>query len=446
MGNRCPRRKACVQYVSLRRLVAILAGRASQWPPGAGDKAWLSLASIIGFAVPFLLSPIWSRAYPVDYFAATTLVQIIPGLLGGWSTLAYHAAIFTPQSDEDAFALTTLALLILLLVAGCLLLVILIGGHWLAAYFLKQPQVAELLWLSPCLLLCAVASNVIDGWLARNRLFRAIGVSSVVQLLGATLVPMAGLASPTLTNFVLLGAVAGSFAGLVARLSVSRLPSRWMATPPSLGSLRRVAAEYANFPRDVLPSQILSGFSGQLVQIVLARGFDGASVAHYSRAGTLLNAPSTILAKPFAVAFSEEAGRAYREKGSCRDVHLRTLGKLFLVMTPIYLTLAVSGPWLYPWFYGSAWADTGLFAQPLAISIWAATVASPLAEVMNFGRNTKWDLLWQTIRLALIALCLLSPGRPLGVLGVLWSLALANCTAYAIYLWMSYHFAMRRDR
>jgi len=429
----------------MREFLSRLTGRFRGTDATARGRNLLSAASLASFAVPLVLAPIWSRVYPLEYFAIAALVQILPGLLTGWSTLAYHTAIHTPREDQDAFTLVCLSLCLLCLSTLLLLGACALGREWLGVHLLKQAGLGSWLWFSPVLLFATTTTMIMDYWMARRQCFSELARAMTLQSVISPIVPALGLWSPQSTNFVLLGAVGSAVLGCGLRLQGSGFIGRLRLSAPSVSQMWAVALRFINFPRDVLPSHVLTSFSTQLPQINMARQFGTETVGHFARVGTLLLLPLTVFCKPFMIVFAQEAGRAYREQGNCRPVFLRTLGKLFLLMTPIYAMLALTAPWLYPWFYGATWKEAGLLAQPMAVFYWAAAVCSPLADVMNFGRNTKWDVAWQALRLPVVALSLWWGSRMGGVLGALWTLSIANVLLYGIYLMMSYHLAVRRD-
>lgn len=412
----------------------------------AGSRGSLTLASLFGLALPLLLSPIWSRAYPVEYFGISALAQILPGLLAGWSTLAYHSAIHTPAEDENAFLIVCLALS-LALFSAFLLLIICVGmGGWISLQLQGDAQLKPWLWTAPILLLSNVVSLVLDQWMARRRMFGSMAKAMVGQSLIGPLLPALGLLDPSRTNYILLSVTFSALAGAALRLSYSGFFTRCSEAAPTYNALKQSARNYWNFPRDMLPSHILTSFSVQLPVLMIARGFDPETVGHFARVGTLLLMPIVILGQPFTVVFAQEAGKAYRERGNCRPEFRRTLIRLAALMTPIYGILAIVSPSLYPWFYGASWKEAGFYAQPMAFYYWAAAVASPLGDVLNFGTNTKWNLGWQGLRLVSTFFSLWLSIKTGNIITTLAALAGSNVLLYGIYLFLSHHLAVRKPR
>jgi O-antigen/teichoic acid export membrane protein len=399
----------------------------------------------VTFVVPFAFSPLWSRVYPVDYFAVAALVQTIPGLFAGWSTLAMHNAVHSPKSEDAAMRLAQVGLLGVVALGAVVAVACLAVAPQVARFLGGGSDLAPWLWAAPLLLVASGGALVADQMMARRGQYEAMAKCMVFQALSGPLVPAWGASAPERANFIVLGLVIVNVLGLALRLSYSRLlhdlaRARWGA-----GHLREEFGRHLNFPRDVLPGNVLTAFAAQLPQVVLARSFGTETVGHYARATTLLTLPSVVFGNAFATVFSREAGSAYRDRGDCRPEFVRTLGRLLLVLGPCYAVLAVASPWLYPWFYGPSWAEAGRLAQPMAVLLFFSAVSAPLSAVLYFGRNTKWDLLWQAVRVPIVLGALMGGAVVGGVLGALWSLAAANALLYLAYLGLSYRLAVSPD-
>ncbi len=405
----------------------------------------LTGASAVTFAIPFAFSPLWSRLYPVEYFAVAALVQALPGLFAGWSTLAMHNAVHSPKSEEAAIRLAQVGVLGVLGLGIVVSVACLVFAPLVAKVLGGGSDLAPWLWAAPILLVATGGGLVADQLMARRGQYEAMAKCMVIQTLAGPLVPAWGAGAPERANFIVLGLVIVNVLGLSLRFGYSGLLRDFARAPWNAQNLLEEFRRHLNFPRDVLPGNVLTAVAVQLPQIMLARSFGTEVVGHYARAGTLLTLPSVVFGNAFATVFSREAGRAYRERGDCRAEFVRTLGRLLIVLGPCYAVLAVTSPWLYPWFYGPSWAEAGRLAQPMAVALFFSTVSAPLSAVLYFGRNTTWDLLWQCVRLPVV-LGVLVAGTYLGsAVGALWSLAVASAFLYVIYLALSYRLTVSPD-
>lgn len=426
-----------------RGLLARLKHRWSGADEATRDRLWLTGAAVTSVVVPFAVSPIWSRVYPVEDFAVSALVQLFPGLITTWATLAYHAAIHSPREDEEAFHLVALSIV----VAGVTVLLTLggtlIAGDWIANRLLRQPATAPWLWAAPLLLLGNVVTVTLDQWMIRRRLFRPLGLAMAGTSVCTAIVPAFGLLAPDKTNFLLLGTLTGTLLGCSFRIVASDCVGEWLRRRPRRPDLMAAARQYANFPRDAVPSSILTNLATQLPQLMMGRSFDSFTAGQYARATTMVGLPVTLLGQPISAIFAQEGAKAYRERGDCRPEIRATLKKLLWTYVPVYTVLIATAPWLFPWFYGGDWVQTGRLAQPMMTIMVAAAIGTPTALVLNLGRLTKYNLMWQVGRIILVAASLawgVTTGDPVLTL---WILAGTSIVTYVAYVWLSWHFAVR---
>lgn len=413
--------------------------------PAEQDRLRLSAVSIFSFVVPFVLSAVWSRAFPVEYFALSMVLQTLPGAISGWATLGYDTAMHTPRDDADAFEVVRLSMCLVAISTGVLALLCALCGDWVARELFKHPEVAGWLWTAPTVLFATATTMVMDNWLARQRMLRQMSWAILVQTLFGPVIPTFGLLAPERTNYIVLAGTFSSLLGAVVRLVQGDFFGRWRRYGFQLRQMAETARRFSNFPREVLPSQVLTSFSSQIATLMIVPNFGKETVAHYSRAPTLLKFPLTVLAKPNMAVFTQEAGRAYREEGDCRKVIWTTLRRLTLQMTPVYLVLGGLAPYVYPLYYGPAWQETGRMAQPLAMYYWALTVLAPIGDVMAFGRNTRWDLAWQAMRLPALVGALWVGTRLGGILATLWILSATHVALYLVYVAMAFRLGVRRE-
>ena len=272
----------------MKRILLLLLDRHRRGDANEQGRNLLSAASLSSFAIPLLLAPIWSRVYPLEYFSMAALVQILPGLLNGWSTLAYHTAIHTPREEQDAFTLVCLSMGLLCLSTFLLAGVCALGGEWLGLRLLNQSGSGNWLWFTPVLLFATTTTMILDYWMARRQCFKELSWAMLLQAVLSPIIPALGLLSPKSFNFIVLGTVGSALIGCGLRLYWSGFVDRLRLSAPSIRQMREAVSIYRNFPRDVLPSHIMTSFSTQLPQIMFARQFGSDMVGHFARVGPLL--------------------------------------------------------------------------------------------------------------------------------------------------------------
>ena len=83
------------------------------------------------------------------------------------------------------------------------------------------------------------------------------------------------------------------------------------------------------------------------------------------------------------------------------SVYKKTTKRLFLVGAPIFFIGAVISPIVFPFVFGHAWKDTGIFCLPLSIMVLSQFVVSSTDRLEMYGYN-HWELMWNMTRTALV--------------------------------------------
>jgi O-antigen/teichoic acid export membrane protein len=410
------------------------------------DRNWLSATSLIGVTVPFVLNPVWSRLYPVEAFALSSLINVIPALAATWSTLAYHTAIQAASNDKEALQLVVISLVSLMVIGVLSLGLAAVANEKLAVVLYGDNKLGWLVSLAPILLIANGFQLIIEQWMIRRGRFRAMALSLLAQPMVTPVFLLGGLAFSDRRSVHLAAMICTSITVLVVRMVLSDLGQDILRERPSWIELQETAKRYRHYPRDVTLSGVLANFASQLPTLVFSRYYGMEAAGHLARANILLSIPGAIATKPTLAMFAREGSNAYRTTGNCRNEFQGYTIKMTMLLGPAFLVLMASAPTLYPWFYGKLWRDAGLYAQPLAVAVLVATIASPASEVFIFSQHTKLDVLWQMMRLSLVAGALVIGASQTTPVNSLILYALALSVSYAINILLAWRISSSQKK
>ena len=153
--------------------------------------------------------------------------------------------------------------------------------------------------------------------------------------------------------------------------------------------------ENYRFPLFSMPSDFINSFAAQVPLFIIAAKYGAASVAGYALVLRVLAGPIGLLANSVLAAFKDEAGRAYREVGSCIAAYRYTFRSLFILAIVPFSVLFVFGKQLVVWGFGDAWVDAGTYAEILAPMFFMKFIASPLSYTLYIANKQVHDLAWQ---------------------------------------------------
>lgn len=409
--------------------------------PGDRGKGWFTIGTWMSIALPLAVAPLWSRIYPLPYFAESALVQAVAGLFASWASGSFHLAIASPVDESEAAGLCLISLLLVTAVAvgfAMMLMLMEAGGQQTGAV-----GIAQYSGYVPLLILGNGTRLVLDQFMIRLGLFRELGTSLTLTAVLTVFVPAVGLLDVDAGNFLLLGTVVGTLGGALLRLHLSAFARVALSSGHSLESIRNIARRYRNFPRDLVPGSFLTNVGLQLPQLMLAKLADSTVLAHYSRAMTLVALPVSVLGQPLSAMYQRDGALAYRVGGDCRAALSKVTVRLALLLVPVYSVFLVLADWLLPFAFGPAWEGAGTVARPMMVSMLVSTVAAPAGFTLLFGRHTLLNLRWQVAWVLSLVMGYFVGGLSGSAISALWGVAVANVAAYSLYWLLGWRAAVR---
>jgi O-antigen/teichoic acid export membrane protein len=179
----------------------------------------------------------------------------------------------------------------------------------------------------------------------------------------------------------------------------------------------------------------------QLPLILMSSRYGADVVGWYGMTTRAMAAPISLLSNSVLDVFKEQAARDYREKGNCRDIYRRTFMTLALIALPPFAMLWLFSEVLFGFVFGEAWRQSGVYARLLIPMFYMGFIASPLGYTIYIAQKQHYDLAWQIGALMVALASFLLPSTPERSIGI-FSVSYAGM--YAIYLGMSYYFALNR--
>lgn len=362
-------------------------------------SAVVILGSALGFGINLLLTPVLSRLYSPGAFGLFATVIAVATSLVGVSTLRLEVRAQSSGDDSETRTLFRCALVaagLCSLVAGLVAVVAVLLG-------------APLVWLSTPLVVLAGSLQIVGAAMyVRRQRYRDLGVANFLQGAGTGAVQVsAGAVSPHVHSLVL--------GFLVARLT-------WLGSMRGLrgpsGGLWSTWLSHRRYAVVAGASAGVNSVAGQLI-VILPAFFGGVAVAGaLAMAIRLLVSPLGIIAQGVSSATVGEVGRRLRDGVPSVGLVDKAVRDLLVVGLLPCAGAAVLGPLLAPVVLGEEWAQTGTLLALLAPGALAQFVGSPLGQLLNVAGASRSLLRWDILRLATIAVALVTPlalGRSVAV-------------------------------
>lgn len=347
----------------------------------------------------FLAAVPLARLFSPAEFGVFSVGLAVATLLAVPATMGYEAGISLADTDEEANALASLALLC----AVALSLFLAAFAAW--SYFagaMTWGQGSGILLVPPCVLALA-GWSVLKNLQARHGNFVVISkmgvASSATQSLLQIAAGIAGLGGAGLLMGYVVARTTNAL-GLLSRagLRVPRQFSEYLST----------ARAWRRFPLFAVTPALLNLLSIGAVTPLIAALNGVAFAGVFAFAARVLAAPAAFFGQAVASVFYPRAAAVDRRGGTLlQPVHTATTA-LALIAVPVFGCILLLGPELFSAIFGSTWEQAGVVAAVLSPWLAANFVSSPtsgLATVRNKLRQLfALGILEAVFRLGLLAL------------------------------------------
>lgn len=346
----------------------------------------LMTGTAVAQGVTFFMMIVLARIYtPRDMGLLATYVSVA-SILVAVAALRYDMAIMLPRKESEALSVARLGMVCLtavslLATAASLPLSGLIERQWGHEVTLWMPLVGLTTFLMS-------AVELFKYWFNRNSDYRAIAVNQAEQQIGLTsgqlVLGMAGMGG-------MAGLILGHTAGQIfAFVNLGRQAKPlWRRLPQDAPSLRWAARRYRRMPLLNGPNALADALRTNGIQLLIG-GYSVASLGQFQMAWRYLDAPLILINGAVARVFFQKLSTI--EPGRMRPLVRVTIKRAILIgLVPFALIYALS-PWIFPFFLGSQWTESGSFARALTPWLFMMLITSPISNLFIVTEHQDWML------------------------------------------------------
>jgi O-antigen/teichoic acid export membrane protein len=402
--------------------------------------AMLSGGQGLAMAIPVLTAPILGRLYSPSEYGLLGAFLCINTIFAAFGNLQYAQAIVVQATDQRAGELLAVSLWASVATA---LLSLLVGSGliWLLSKHASLSAIAPWLWATPLSTLAAGVSGGLAGLANRRRDYRLMSFATVASTMSGT---SAALALGAL-GFGLPGLLISGFIGYFVTLLIYSWYYRceFLAIGRiSFALLFGLAKQHSSFPLYSLPANVLRSSALSIPNFALTYLGAVEIAGHFSRAQSLLAIPIGLMGTALAQVFQEKVARERATTGSSWRSYKRLLVVLSVFAPVIFTTLALASPWLFGFYLGPKWKDTGHIAQLLAPMMCLRLIAGPLWPLFALYDANRSDYriaLWQF--LAGLGLSAAAGALAFPAVWQVVIFSLVNGAVHVVYLVQTYRLA-----
>lgn len=304
------------------------------------------------------------------------------------------------HSREKAVIFTLATIVILSLVAG--------GGIFFGVMLnieiLSRFSPALIYIATPAAAAIAITQTLLN-WAAADGRYRHLTMMRVSQAALIVLFQVIfGIFSPSAKGLA-FGYLVGVIASCIFGFKLVSIRFDW---PMSfIQSVCDFWKRNSRFPMYALPADAISTATAQLPVVLIASRFGMDAAGLLAMALRLLGAPMALLSAAVLDVFKRHAGKAWRERGECRNEYLQALRVLTIIAVIATLSIALFAEGFFQIAFGNAWVGAGIVALYLLPRFAIGFVASPLSYMIYIANKQPIDLLWQAVLLVMTLVTLL---------------------------------------
>lgn len=361
----------------------------------------------IGRVIGFMAAPFITRLYTPSDFGILAVFASLCALCYPFCTLRYTLAI--PLHSNEKVGINSLAACLFILAINTLVISIaFVFFHSQILSLFSSENIDAFWYFVPLAFFFQGITEVLSYYSTRYRDFSIIARVTVVQkAIGAAAKIVLGLLHAHVIG-LLIGNILAESGGLTLYMRTYWKRLKEGARYVTRQKIGFVLKRYIDFPLYRLPSQILQTASGSLPILYFAWHFGTGATGRISLAITMLSVPVAIACTSVGKAFYGEIAALGRKNG--REISALTVRimKRLLVISVVPFTLVVCfGPWIFQTYFGTEWAESGVYARSLCLYLIFRFVYSPISDgIFNVFERQKFVFWLEVSRIAIVALSL----------------------------------------
>ncbi|MBO7259207.1 MAG: oligosaccharide flippase family protein [Paludibacteraceae bacterium] len=364
-------------------------GKVSQNPVVRNASKLLS-ANVLAQLLGLLFYPILTRLYAPADFGLFNLFIGIGSILTLFGTAEYHYSIALPKDEDKAVACFHVGMLCLVVVSVLCGLSSLFSGI-IAGWF----NTPELVGVYPLLGLFVFMSglwNLLNYWLIRQSGFTRISVYQLTLSGGNVVSKYAFARVGCMQGGLVLGAIVGQ---VIATVSCLLGKSRGLLSPlwrVERAAVKTMAMAYRNYPLYSLPRVLINNVGAHLPVLLLTPVFGTAELGLLGMAITLAFRPINMVVSSLYQVFLQQSGERLHQCRRISPMLYKYMGRMSLVVLPVFVLLYVVLPDLTGWLLGVEWHTTGVYIRMMLPWLYLTLLLSPMGHLTDLFMKQRWWL------------------------------------------------------
>lgn len=401
----------------------------------------LTLGTIIAQFFPLLFYPILGRIYSPEEFGLLATLASITGILVVLATGKYDSGILIAGSKEEAANLVGLIALLSFVVLTVSSIILQLFSNHLAELF-NEPLLKKWMWIPPLSAFVIIIFGCFNEWCVRHKYFTTLSWNKITNSASHTLGKLFfGLVKIT-SNGLVMGDLLGRTFSAGTCIYRAWSKDKDVFSNVSVKQFKSISIKHVDFPRYVLPDQLINKIGGALPILFIGAYFNSAEVGYYSMTMQVFSIPIGVIGQAVYDVFRQRANKDYVKYGNCISIYKRLLIRLIFLSAFASIAVIAFLPWIFTFVLGEQWEIAGHYSQILLPMIMLSFISMPFSGVFIIARKMKTALYWQIYYTAITIISLLAGFFIFKtVTATLLCFAIGRGSAYFIQIFLSYKYA-----
>ena len=377
--------------------------------------------TLAGQVLAVVTAPIILRMYSPEEMGQYTLFISVFMTVVAVAGLRYDMAIVLPKSHANARVLRNTVSVIIGIVSLACTIVFFICGNALAKS-MGQPGLGPWLALAGIAIFTLAQVNSYNYWFTRTLQYKAISINKV-QMSGSTailqivfaLVSFGGIAG------LIVGHLLGQGGAMATLMYKGRAKAENEGEPSA--SAIQLLRRYKKMPLLNAPNGLVDSIRLNGINMLIGALYSANTVGQFGQAWRLMQAPVTLITGAISQVFFQRF--SVTEPGKMEAAVKQSVKYSLLLGIIPFLLMALLAPWIFPWFLGSGWEQSGLIGRALVPWLFLNVATSPISTVFVVTERQQEMLGFAVVYMSTGLGSVWGPAKPgAGIVATVWGLSL----------------------
>jgi O-antigen/teichoic acid export membrane protein len=351
----------------------------------------LTIGTTIAQAFPLIFYPVIGRIFSPEEFGLLATLTSITSILAVSATGKYEGSILI--ADDKVEAANIIGLVIVLSIIFLLIsyLFLQMFSPRLMIWF-DEPGLRKWMFVCPISAFAIILFNCFNEWCVRNKYFLRLSWNKIINAAATTLAKLFFGIARILSSGLVIGDLIGrliSASGSV--FSAVHMDWRTFAKISS-GRMKLAARRFIDFPRYVLPAQLINTVGVSLPVFMIGVLFNSKEVGYFSMTMNVISVPVSVISLAIRDVFRQRANEEFIAHGNCIGIYRRLLTLLSIAGGSGFFLLFFVLPGIFEVFLGSQWRVAGEYSQILIPMIAIKFVEESLSSVFIIAEKLRITL------------------------------------------------------